>query len=221
MEPDEENTQVEKTRERRPPLLALTFVRKATNADSSTSVKKLCDRIYGGVLMNDNKLKFWVDEVHDKNCFLLLAKELSIIWIDTAKYWGWKNDEKEKCYGGEVVVPMAELREVSWLQISGKFKTIQLSPKTTYEVAFVVKRIANSRGWYLPVNLNLTLPDKTTQGRMENLEKTPEGEWKHILVGTFVTTPENVGEISFSFSETGGHWKSGLLIKGVALRPKD
>ncbi|XP_048129209.1 uncharacterized protein PHLOEM PROTEIN 2-LIKE A4-like isoform X3 [Rhodamnia argentea] len=124
-------------------------------------------------------------------------------------------------YGGEVVVPMAELREVSWLQISGKFKTIQLSPKTTYEVAFVVKRIANSRGWYLPVNLNLTLPDKTTQGRMENLEKTPEGEWKHILVGTFVTTPENVGEISFSFSETGGHWKSGLLIKGVALRPKD
>ncbi|XP_048129196.1 uncharacterized protein PHLOEM PROTEIN 2-LIKE A4-like isoform X2 [Rhodamnia argentea] len=202
MEPDEENTQVEKTRQRRPPLLALTFVRKATNADSSTSVEELCDRIYGGVLMNDKKL-------------------LSIIWIDSPEYWCWKNDEKEKCYGGEVDVTVAELKTVCWLQISGAFKTIVLSPKTTYEVAFVVKRIANRRGWYLPVNLNLTLPDKTTQGRIENLEKTPEGEWKHILVGTFVTTPENVGEISFSFSETGNHWKSGLLIKGVALRPKD
>lgn len=55
MTPDEENTQAEKRRQRRPPLLALKFVREATNADSSTSVEELCDRIYGGVLMSDNK----------------------------------------------------------------------------------------------------------------------------------------------------------------------
>lgn len=124
-------------------------------------------------------------------------------------------------YGGEVDVPVAVLKSVCWLHISGTFKTILLSPKTTYEVAFVVKRVDNSSGWYLPVNLNLTLPDKTTQGRIENLEQEQEGEWRDILVGTFVTTAENVGEISFSFRETGGHWKSGLHVKGVALRPKD
>lgn len=56
LRPDEEATQQEKRRERRPPLLALTFVRKATGADSSIGVEELCNRIYGGVLMNDNKL---------------------------------------------------------------------------------------------------------------------------------------------------------------------
>ncbi|XP_030474068.1 uncharacterized protein PHLOEM PROTEIN 2-LIKE A4-like [Syzygium oleosum] len=220
LRPDEEATQQEKRRERRPPLLALTFVRKATGADSSISVEELCNRIYGGVLMNDNKLKFWVDQDLDKNCFLLLAKELSIIWIDSPQYWVWI-DQKEKCFSGEVGIPAAKLLEVCWLKISGKFKTIMLSPKTTYEVSFVVKISENSSGWHAPVNLNLTLPDGTPLGRIENLEEKEKGKWIDIPVGTFMTNSKNVGEISFSFSETGGHWKSGLLVKGVVLRPKD
>lgn len=218
--PDEEAIQQERRRERMPPLLALTIVRKATKADSSISVEELCNRIYGGVLMNDNKLKFWVDEVLEKNCFLLPAKELSITWIEDARYWGWI-DQKEKCYCGEVDVPVAKLLRVCWLKISGTFKTIALSPKTTYEVAFVVKMSENSSGWYLPVNLNLTLPDKTMQGRIESMNQKSKGKWIDILVGTFMTTPENIGQISFSFSETGDDWKSGLLVKGVVLRPKD
>ncbi|KAL3726178.1 hypothetical protein ACJRO7_031122 [Eucalyptus globulus] len=222
--PDQEAKQEEKRRERRPPLLAATLARRATNADSSIGVEELCNRIYGGVLMKDNeqdyKQKFWVDEDLEKNCFLLLAKRLSIIWIEDKKYWDWIN-EAEKCYSGEVDIPVAKLLNVCWLKISGTFKTITLSPKTTYEVAFVVKRSVNSSGWNAPVNLNLTLPDKSTQGRIENLSVKPKGEWMDIPVGTFMTTPENVGEISFSFSETGDHWKSGLLIKGVVLRPKD
>ncbi|XP_056164739.1 uncharacterized protein PHLOEM PROTEIN 2-LIKE A4-like [Syzygium oleosum] len=218
--PDGEATQEEKRRERRPPLLALTFVRKATNVDSSTSIEELCNRIYGGVFMNSNKLKFRVNQDLEKNCFLLLAKDLSITWIDDRQYWDWI-DQKEKCFSGEVDIPAAKLLKVCWLNIWGKFKTIMLSPKTTYEVSFKVKISGNSGGWHAPVNLNLTLPDGTTQGRIENLEEKQKGEWIDILVGTFMTNPKNVGEISFSFSETGGHWKSGLLVKGVVLRPKD
>lgn len=168
----------------------------------------------------DYKQKFWVDEDLEKNCFLLLAKKLSIIWIENEQYWGWIN-EAEECYSGKVDVPVAKLLEVCWLKLSGTFNTIVLSPKTTYEVAFVVKMSKDSRGWHAPVNLNLTLPDGTSLGRIENLEGKQKGEWIDIPIGTFVTTPKNVGEISFSFSETGGHWKSGLLVKGVVLRPKD
>ncbi|XP_039155755.1 uncharacterized protein PHLOEM PROTEIN 2-LIKE A4-like [Eucalyptus grandis] len=220
MRPDAEATQEERRRERRPPLLAVTFVRKVASLDYTIGIEELCNRIYGGVFMNPNKLKFWVDQDLEKHCFLLLAQELSLTWIDNEQYWGWI-DQKEKCFSGEVDIPAAELLEVCWLSIWGKFKTIMLSPKTPYEVAFVVKMNENSRGWHAPVNLSLTLPDGTTQGRIENLEEKQKGGWIDILAGTFMTNPKNVGEISFSFSETGGHWKSGILIKGVVLRPKD
>ncbi|XP_039155745.1 uncharacterized protein PHLOEM PROTEIN 2-LIKE A4-like [Eucalyptus grandis] len=209
---------------RRPPLLAVTLVRRVTNADSSIGVEELCNRVYGGVIIKDKKQdykqKFWVDEDLQKNCFLLLAKKLSICWIENKQYWGWIN-EAEECYNGEEDIPVAKLLSVCWLQISGTFRTVKLSPKTTYEVAFVVKRSVDSSGWNVPVNLNLTLPDKTTQGRIENLLVKPKGEWIDIPVGTFMTSPENVGEIRFSFSETDDHWKSGLLVKGVVLRPQD
>ncbi|KAL3726172.1 hypothetical protein ACJRO7_031116 [Eucalyptus globulus] len=216
MRPDAEATQEERRGERRPPLLVVSFVRKAANSDSLIGIEELCNRIYGGVFMNPNKLKFWVDQDLEKHCFLLLAQELSITWIDNEQYWGWI-DQKEKCRHtrGRAV------GGVCWLSIWGKFKTIMLSPKTTYEVAFVVKMNKNSRGWHAPVNLNLTLPDGTTQGRIENLDKKQKDGWIDILAGTFMTNAKNIGEISFSFSETGGHWKSGLLIKGVVLRPKD
>lgn len=222
--PDQEAKQEEKRRERRPPLLAVTLARRATNADSSIGVEELCNRIYGGVLMKDKKQdykqKFWVDEDLEKNCFLLLAKKLSIVWIGDERYWGWIN-EAEQCYNGEEDIPVAKLLSVCWLQISGKFRTIKLSPKTTYEVVFVVKMSKNSRGWHSPLNLYLTLPDKTRLGRIENLEGKQKEKWMDILVGTFVTAPENVGEISFSLFQTADHWKSGLLVKGVVLRPKD
>lgn len=220
MRPDAEATKEERRRERRPPLLAVTFVRKAANSDSPIGIEELCNRIYGGVFMNPNKLKFWVDQDLEKHCFLLLAQELSITRIDNKENWVWI-DQKEKCFSGEVDIPAAKLLGGFGLSIRGKFKTIVLSPKTTYEVAFVVKMNENSEGWRAPVNVSLTLPDGTAQGRIENLEEKQKGGWIDILAGTFMTNPNNVGEISFSFSETGGHWKSGLLIKGVVLRPKD
>ncbi|XP_030517467.2 uncharacterized protein PHLOEM PROTEIN 2-LIKE A4-like [Rhodamnia argentea] len=220
MRPDDEAPQEEKRRERRPPLLAVSLVRKATNVDSSISVEEMCNRIYRGVLMNDNKLKFWVDEDLEKNCFLLLAEGLFIAGGDETEHWGWTN-EKEQCFSSEVEIPVAELLDICWLEFSGKFKTIKLSPKTTYEVAFVVKMRDDGSGLHGPVNLTLTLPDGTTQGRIENMEETPKGEWRDIPVGTFMTTPQNVGEISFSYCQVSGHWKSGLIVKGAVLRPKD
>ncbi|KAF8017328.1 hypothetical protein BT93_H2498 [Corymbia citriodora subsp. variegata] len=208
---------------RRPPFLAVTLVRSATNADSSIGVEELCNRIYKGVLLKDKKQKykqkFWVDDRFEKNCFLLLARKLSITWIDDKQYWKWIN-EAEECFNGKEDLLAAKLKEVCWLKISGTFRTIKLSPKTTYEVAFMVKMSENSSGWHAPVNLNLSLPDGTVLGRIENLDE-KQKEWKPIHVGTFVTTPKNVGKISFSLSETGGHWKSGLIVKGVVLRPKD
>ena len=96
-----------------------------------------------------------------------------------------------------------------------------LSPKTTYEVAFVAKMSKDSYGWHFPLSLGLHLPDGSKQERKESLQGKPTDEWFHIPVGQFILTPNNVGEISFSLVETAGHWKSGIVIKGVVLRPLD
>ncbi|GLT63049.1 hypothetical protein SLA2020_356430 [Shorea laevis] len=75
-------------------------------------------------------------------------------------------------------------------------------------------------GWEDPVNVRLILPDRNKQERKENLMKKPRGEWIEIPVGEFVASPEMAGEIEFSIYEYGGKWKRGLVIKGVAIRPK-
>jgi hypothetical protein len=33
-------------------------------------------------------------------------------------------------------------------------------------------------------------------------------------------SPDMVGEMELSLNEHGGHWKSGLVIKGIAIRPQ-
>ncbi|KAE8038962.1 hypothetical protein FH972_011421 [Carpinus fangiana] len=49
----------------------------------------------------------------------------------------------------------------------------------------------------------------------------PKGEWIEFPVGDFVASPERTGNIEFVIYEHGdNHWKRGLVIKGIAIRPK-
>jgi hypothetical protein len=119
------------------------------------------------------------------------------------------------------VVDAAELLDVCWLEVHGKFETAKLSAGTTYEVAFVIMLKDPAYGWEVPVNVRLILPDGNKQERKENLMKKPRGEWIEIPVGEFVASPEKAGEIEFSIYEyEGGKWKRGLVIKGIVIRPK-
>ncbi|KAI4312715.1 hypothetical protein MLD38_037515 [Melastoma candidum] len=214
----------EETVPRTPSLTALAILKKETDLDVFLlRFEEICHRLYSGVLLFDKdkeeeKQKFWVDEESGKNCFLVLPKAMVITWSDNSQYWEWVV-EKEKCFEGEVDIMVAELKSVCWLEARGKFRTILLSPKTTYEVSFIVKMRKGSRGWNDPITVNLYLPDESTQGRTENLQDKPEGgDWFKILIGSFTTSPKNVGELSFRLGGGGLHWKSGLVIKGVLLQ---
>lgn len=78
-----------------------------------------------------------------------------------------------------------------------------------------------SYGWEVPVNLRLITPDGTTQQHQENLMPKPRGQWIEIPAGEFRISPEKIEDIQFSLYEyNGGQWKRGLVIKGVAIRPK-
>ncbi|XP_048139586.1 protein PHLOEM PROTEIN 2-LIKE A1-like [Rhodamnia argentea] len=231
-----------------PPLASYGILKTAIGGDKfdKLSQQELSDRVYDGLLLKLNEgqgeqhqivslaiaglclqgqhhtHKYWVDRRLNKSCWIVLAPALSIDSVNDSNNWTWK-EEQEECYGGNGIVRIAKIKRVSWVAISGTCKTTTLSPKTAYQVEIIVKMSEESDGWEAPVNLSLSLPDGHKQERVEYLKRKrrdsePE-PWQEITIGTFETTPRTVGEISFSLKQTGGHWKSGLLVKGVQLRP--
>ncbi|KAF7114386.1 hypothetical protein RHSIM_RhsimUnG0089300 [Rhododendron simsii] len=161
--------------------------------------------------------KYWVDRKSSSNCFMLFARDLSITWAEDNRYWHWSYLKE----ASDVFVDVAELLKVCWLEIQGKFEMVNLSPGTVYEVVFLVMLKDPAFGWEVPVNVRLILPDGTTQQHEENLMEKPRGQWIEIPAGEFRTSSEKIGDIQFSLYECkAGMWKRGLVIKGVAIRPK-
>ncbi|OVA11832.1 C2 calcium-dependent membrane targeting [Macleaya cordata] len=112
-----------------------------------------------------------------------------------------------------------------------------------------LKEEDEATGWEIPVNLRLVLPDGTTQEHQVCLEAMPRSQWLELRAGEFKTLPlpekhhtdrhhhhhrkatggdhhdeqqlqAEKAEIQFSLFEHGGHWKGGLVVKGVIVRPK-
>ncbi|KAL3523003.1 hypothetical protein ACH5RR_015837 [Cinchona calisaya] len=190
------------------------------DADASvdkSSTEKLYDQLCTGVLLNQNRKKYWVDRNSKKNCFMLYARDLSITWAENKSNWHWPLIKESS----DVSFAAAELLNVCWLEVHGRFNTVNLTPGTTYEVTFVVMLKDPAYGWDLPVNLRLILADGSRQEHKENMMEKPRGKWIEVPAGEFETLPEN-GDMEFSLYEyEGGMWKRGLVIKGVVIRPKD
>ncbi|KAF8011302.1 hypothetical protein BT93_J1803 [Corymbia citriodora subsp. variegata] len=162
--------------------------------------------------------KFWVHNKLHKNCFLVLPKGFyEIKWAEDERYWRWITVKENCCV--DILVP--QLLAVSWFSLLGKFKTSALSPQTEYEVAFVVKLERNDGEWPLPVNLELDVPNQPKQIRTENLERKPKEKWIKLHAGKFKMGPENVGTIVFTLHETCQSFKSGLILRGVLITPKE
>ncbi|KAK3410749.1 hypothetical protein EUGRSUZ_J02783 [Eucalyptus grandis] len=188
----------------RPPLLSFAMLKRAMGVQIfSLDKNELSTRVYAGVLLKDDReqgeaksdedqeppytRKYWVDKKLNKNCWKILAKDLSI--ASDNKYWQW-TEEEEPCYSGNKKVHVAELKRICWLEINGKCNTIMLSPRTKYEVEILVKIREGDRGWDAPVNLSLALPDGNKQERMERLEGLEKEKWHRISIGQFETTPK-------------------------------
>ncbi|KAL3735212.1 hypothetical protein ACJRO7_024362 [Eucalyptus globulus] len=212
----EKHKQTVEARVRRPPHNYVAIVKDSVVPIETSSLDKLCDQLYNGVVLQGGKRKYWVDRDLNKNCFMLFARELAITWGHDPRYWEWKTVNESG-----VDIEVAELRSVCSLEISGKFRTIVLSPKTSYEVSLLASMTESRQGWDVPVNISITLPDKLSRRHTESLQHMPRGRWTNILMGEFKTLSENIGEITFHISEcTNNNWKQGLVVKGVAFQPK-
>ncbi|KAL5545318.1 hypothetical protein UlMin_009102 [Ulmus minor] len=191
------------------------IIKEADIPLDKSSFVKLQSQLQAGIFLNQRRKKYWVDGMSN-NCFMIYARDLTIHWIEDGRFWKWVQLKETS----DELIDTAELLRVCWLEIGGKFEEKNLTPKTLYEVAFVIMLKNSGRGWHVPVTVKLVLPNGSEQKRKVNMMEKPRDQWINIPFGEFQTSPENPGEIVFSFDGTaGGNWKSGLVIKGVKIQP--
>ncbi|XP_039131238.1 protein PHLOEM PROTEIN 2-LIKE A1-like [Dioscorea cayenensis subsp. rotundata] len=176
----------------------------------------LPEHINSGIFLNKRTKKYWVDQETGCNCFMLFPRGLSIAWAEDRRYWQWFQVEDIRGTNIEI----ANLLNVCWLEVHGKINTSLLTPKTKYEVVFVVKMEELSYGWQTPVNLRLLFENGITHEQKVKLLELPRDQRKELKVGEIINSGEKAEEVEISLYEyNGGQWKRGLVIEGVIIRP--
>ncbi|XP_047078375.1 F-box protein PP2-B10-like [Lolium rigidum] len=96
------------------------------------------------VLLPDRRVSMWLDRESGAKCYMLSARDLTIIWGDTPQYWTWIPLADSRFSEG------AQLRDVCWFEIRGKIQSKMLSEDTTYAAYIVFKLEERSIGLDYP-----------------------------------------------------------------------
>ncbi|PIA36261.1 hypothetical protein AQUCO_03400279v1 [Aquilegia coerulea] len=187
----------------------------------------LCDH---PLLLDGGKMSFNLDKKSGKKCFMIAAKELKIVWGNLPSYWRWKSQS------GSRFAEVAELVNARWLEIKGIIETKMLSPKTDYAAYIVVKFADDSSGldtYPADVSVEFVGGAKNASGRGGTVHLDPKrgsggqfpskrGDgWMEIELGGFFNEKGEDGEVEMTLEEIkGNHWKSGLIVQGIEVRPR-
>uniref|UniRef100_A0A7N0SVL3 F-box domain-containing protein n=1 Tax=Kalanchoe fedtschenkoi TaxID=63787 RepID=A0A7N0SVL3_KALFE len=93
------------------------------------------------ILIDGGHKSFFLEKSSGKKCFMISAREMTIVWGDTPTYWKWTSLPESR------FAEVAKLRNVCWLEMSARIETSLLSSKTTYTSHLVFKLKANSNGF--------------------------------------------------------------------------
>ncbi|KAJ9167091.1 hypothetical protein P3X46_021767 [Hevea brasiliensis] len=215
---------------------------------SSSSKKQLYFRLcQNPILIDDGKKSFTLDKWTGKKCYMLSARDLTIVWGDTPTYWRWVSDPDSR------FKEVAELISVCWLEICGKINTQMLSPAAMYTAYLVFKLtkeayglqshpakvsvgLAGSESFTRSVFLDVKREQRrgsfNRRGNFGLLASVPNAGsdggypkeradgWLEIKLGEFFNKEGEDGELEMSVLELkGGHWKGGLVVQGIEIRP--
>ncbi|BAH91933.1 Os02g0813133 [Oryza sativa Japonica Group] len=176
-------------------------------------------RLSAGPLLLPRKLmSMWLDREKGAKCYMLSARALQISWGDSPQYWSWIPLADSRFKEG------AELLSVCWLEIRGKLPGKKLSQNTNYAAYLVYKIADRSYGLDFPFQeASVSIGGSITARQVkdiENPQKRADG-WMELKLGELYNEEGDDGEVCISFMETkGGHWKSGLVVQGIEIRPK-
>ncbi|XP_074585642.1 putative F-box protein PP2-B12 [Curcuma longa] len=229
-----------------------------------SSKRDLFFRLCDSILIDGGKMSMWLERSTGAKCYMISARELSIVWGDTPQYWRWISLPDSR------FPEVAELVNVCWLEIRGHVQCKLLTPKTTYAAYLIFKLADWSRGLDYPpqeASVTLGLRSSTTLIRLqprsdavrarrigipfgllrpveapaahalnngEEAEEVGESDpppppaplardngWLEVAIGEFYNEEGEDGEVVISFTEIkGGHWKKGLIVQGIEIRPK-
>ncbi|CAH2046379.1 unnamed protein product [Thlaspi arvense] len=156
-------------------------------------------------------------ESNGQGGFLVPAKRLEITHFDNPEKWSWNIE----------IATMINIHTL--IQINGDFHTRKLTPGRKYEVVFLLSLDDSALGWKKDVTLTLkVVMSGTTITRSEDecqkalcLDEYIGEDWVEIPVGNFEAPPtKHNAKIFFSMRQyVDSDPKSGLVVKGVAVRP--
>ncbi|KAL6345074.1 hypothetical protein AAG906_013557 [Vitis piasezkii] len=190
-------------------------------SDSSSKKElffRLCD---SPLLIDEGKKMFWLEKRSGKKCFMLSARDLTIIW-------DWRLFSVPESRFSEI----AYLNYVCWLLIKGVINACMLSPRTNYAAYLVFNLKTDSYGFEdVVVKSSIKIGDETTarrsylKRRMRHSaeERIPypterKDGWLEIELGEFLSKGEDIEvEITPLFYQ----WMRGLMVEGIEIRPKD
>ncbi|KAJ9552822.1 hypothetical protein OSB04_016867 [Centaurea solstitialis] len=151
----------------------------AEDGGSSSSSKKqlflrLCDR---PLIIDGGNKSFWLEKESGKKCYMLGARDLSIVWGDTPRYWRWISIPESR------FAEVAELISVCWFEVHGRISTSMLSPDTTYVAFIVFKSTSETYGFeYQPAEVSIGISGHKTQTRSVFLEPGLDHRRQHPLI---------------------------------------
>lgn len=108
-----------------------------------------------------------------------------------------------------------------YLEVSGKFDTRELTSGTKYEVVFLVKVEDTMTKWDDPAKVQLMVPDKGLQEREVQFVDLIKNEWIDIQAGVFEAWPHKEKIAFYLYQHNSSVKKTGLVVKGVIIRPLD
>ncbi|KAI3732319.1 hypothetical protein L1987_63523 [Smallanthus sonchifolius] len=152
-------------------FLPAEIVTKAVEDGLSFSSKKqlflrLCDH---PLIIDGGNKSFSLDKQSGKKCYMLAARDLSIVWGDTPRYWRWISLPESR------FTEVAELISVCWFEVHGRISTSMLSPNTLYVAYIVFKSTSETHGFeYQPAEVSIGISGLESQTKTVFLE--PEGE---------------------------------------------
>lgn len=204
---------------------------------SSASSKKevyfsLCDN---PIIVDHGRKSFSLEKKSGKICYVLSAKDLVITWCDTPMYWTWNSNSDSR------FAEVAELINVCLFEIRGKINTCLLSPATLYTAYLVFKFASRIDGLdNQPVDVTMKLNEGecgaqtvswNAHGRFRSTSVTVRGKvhypkergdgWLEMELGEFLSMKGEDGELEIRLCDASGHWKRGLIVEGIEIRPKD
>ncbi|XP_073115545.1 putative F-box protein PP2-B2 isoform X2 [Elaeis guineensis] len=201
-----------------------------------SSKRELYFRLCDSILIDGGKMSFQLERSTGRKCYMISPRSMRIIWGRHGQYRRWFSLHESR------FAEVGELVANCWFEIGGSIGCQLLSPRTTYTAYLVFKLASESNGLDHPPQLasvrlgayaseiDICLQDDddsdddaSKEGWQQQRQRRHlrDDGWMEIKLGEFYNDEGNDGDVEIRLMETKAlHWKNGLIIQGLEVRPK-